>query len=87
MCDTGIGIRPEQLKLLFEAFRQLDGSPRRLYEGAGLGLHLCRKLLGLMAGDIRVESRFGAGSRFTFTVPLALQSAPLPQPQPQAVPH
>jgi len=72
--DTGIGIRPEQLRLLFEAFRQLDGTPRRLYEGTGLGLHLCRKPLDLMAGDIRVESEFRAGSRFSFTVPLDLNS-------------
>jgi PAS domain S-box-containing protein len=70
--DTGIGIRPEQLRLLFEAFRQLDGTPRRLYEGTGLGLHLCRKLLDLMAGEIRVESEFRRGSRFSFTVPLDL---------------
>jgi len=73
--DTGIGIRPEQLKLLFEPFRQLDGSPRRLYEGTGLGLHLCRKLLDLMNGDIRVESQFGNGSRFCFSVPLDLAAA------------
>ncbi len=73
--DTGIGIRPEQLRLLFEAFRQLDGTPRRLYEGTGLGLHLSRKLLDLMAGDIRVESEFRAGSRFSFTVPLDLRAA------------
>ncbi len=73
--DSGIGIRPEQLKLLFEAFRQLDGSPRRLYEGTGLGLHLCRKLLDLMGGDIQVHSEFGAGSRFSFSVPLNLAAA------------
>jgi len=71
--DTGIGIRPEQLRLLFEAFRQLDGTPRRLYEGTGLGLHLSRKLLDLMAGDIDVDSTFGSGSRFRFSVPLALR--------------
>jgi signal transduction histidine kinase len=74
--DTGIGIRPEQLRLLFEAFRQLDGTPRRLYEGTGLGLHLSRKLLDLMAGDIHVESEFRAGSRFSFTVPLDLSAQP-----------
>ena len=68
--DSGIGIRPEQLQLLFEPFRQLDGSPRRLYEGTGLGLHLCRKLLDLMGGEIHVHSDFGHGSRFTFSVPL-----------------
>jgi signal transduction histidine kinase len=73
--DTGIGIRPEQLRLLFEAFRQLDGSPRKLYEGTGLGLHLSRKLLDLMDGDIRVESAFRAGSRFSFSVPLDLHTA------------
>ncbi|HET7526740.1 MAG TPA: ATP-binding protein, partial [Burkholderiaceae bacterium] len=79
VADTGIGIRPEQLKLLFEAFRQLDGSPRRLYEGTGLGLHLCRKLLDLMGGDIEVHSEFGAGSRFSFSLPARLsarQAAP-----------
>jgi len=73
--DTGIGIRPDQVRLLFEAFRQLDGSPRRLYEGTGLGLHLCRKLLGLMDGDIEVHSQLDAGSRFAFSVPLALPVA------------
>jgi signal transduction histidine kinase len=73
--DSGIGIRPDQLKLLFEAFRQLDGSSRRLYEGTGLGLHLCRKLLDLMSGHIQVESEFGAGSRFSFSVPLNLATA------------
>jgi signal transduction histidine kinase len=80
--DTGIGIRPEQQRLLFEAFRQLDGTPRRLYEGTGLGLHLCRKLLDLMAGEIRVESEFRTGSRFSFTVPLDLN-----QVQRQAAAH
>jgi signal transduction histidine kinase len=78
--DTGIGIRPEQLRLLFEAFRQLDGTPRRVYEGAGLGLHLCRKLLDLMAGEIRVESEFRAGSRFSFSVPLDLNKVARAQP-------
>jgi len=75
--DTGIGIRPEQLRLLFEAFRQLDGTPRRLYEGTGLGLHLCRKLLDLMEGEIRVESEFRSGSRFSFTVPMVLNTVRL----------
>ncbi len=55
--------------MLFEAFRQLDGTARRVYEDTGLGLHLCRKLLMLMHGEIEVESEFGKGSRFTFSLP------------------
>jgi PAS domain S-box-containing protein len=78
--DSGIGIRPEQLKLLFEAFRQLDGSPRRLYEGTGLGLHLCRKLLDLMGGDIEAQSEFGTGSHFSFSVPVDLKARSIPAP-------
>jgi signal transduction histidine kinase len=70
--DTGIGIRPEQMGMLFEAFRQLDGSAKRIYEGTGLGLYLCKKLLTLMGGDIGVESEFGEGSRFFFSLPLDL---------------
>jgi signal transduction histidine kinase len=67
--DTGIGIRPEHLGLLFEAFRQVDGSARRVYEGTGLGLYLCRKLAGLLGGDISAKSEFGKGSEFCFTIP------------------
>jgi signal transduction histidine kinase len=70
--DTGIGIRKEQIGFLFEAFRQLDDTSRRVYEGTGLGLHLCRKLLKMMGGEISVVSEFGKGSRFTFTLPLEL---------------
>ena len=70
VCDTGIGIAPEQLGQLFEPFRQLDGSLGRSHEGAGLGLYLCRKLLELMGGSIAVSSRPGAGSCFSFTLPL-----------------
>jgi PAS domain S-box-containing protein len=69
VADTGIGIKPEQMGMLFEAFRQLDGTARRVYEGTGLGLHLCRRLLTLMHGEIGAESDFGKGSRFTFTLP------------------
>jgi len=68
--DTGIGIKKENMKLLFEAFRQIDGTLQRRYEGAGLGLHLCKKLLTLLGGRIWAESEYGKGSRFTFTLPL-----------------
>ncbi len=70
VADTGIGIKPEHLGKLFEAFRQVDGSARRVYEGTGLGLYLCRKLLALMGGEIAVESEHQKGSRFTFSIPL-----------------
>jgi PAS domain S-box-containing protein len=70
--DTGIGIKAEHLAMLFEAFRQVDGSAKKVYEGTGLGLYLCRKLLGLMGGAIRAESSYGEGSCFTYIVPLEL---------------
>jgi signal transduction histidine kinase len=74
--DTGIGIKPEQLPMLFEAFRQVDGSARRVYEGTGLGLHLCRKLLSLLNGQVEVRSTFGQGSCFTVWLPLAFAGSP-----------
>ncbi|MFA5262575.1 MAG: ATP-binding protein [Opitutaceae bacterium] len=72
--DTGIGIRPEQLGQLFEAFRQLDGSARRSYEGTGLGLYLCRKLLILMGGNITAHSVYGQGTRVSFNIPRRLKT-------------
>jgi PAS domain S-box-containing protein len=68
--DTGIGIRPDQLPNLFEAFRQLDASARRHYEGTGLGLHLSKKLIEMLGGTISVESASGAGSTFTISLPI-----------------
>jgi len=68
--DTGAGIKKEDLEYLFEAFRQIDGTAQRKYEGTGLGLHLCRKLTTLLGGTIWAESDYGKGSKFTFTLPL-----------------
>lgn len=70
--DTGIGIKPEQLANLFQAFRQVDGSAKRVYEGTGLGLYLCKKLVNMLGGSIGAESNFGVGSRFYFTLPAKL---------------
>jgi PAS domain S-box-containing protein len=70
--DTGIGIKAEHLGMLFEAFRQVDGSAKKVYEGTGLGLYLCRKLLGLMGGSIQAQSSYGAGSTFSYSLPLEL---------------
>ena len=67
--DTGIGIKPDQMGLLFEAFRQVDGSVQRRYEGTGLGLYLCKRIIDLLGGTIRAASEFGRGSTFTFTLP------------------
>ncbi len=73
--DTGPGIRAENLANLFEAFRQIDGSARRVYEGTGLGLYLCRKLTALLGGAITVRSEFGRGSTFTFWIPIGFAAA------------
>ncbi len=69
--DNGIGIKAEHLPQLFEAFRQIDGSARRVYDGVGLGLNLVRKLTAKLGGHISVESEFGRGSCFTVTLPPA----------------
>ncbi len=71
VADTGIGIRDEDRAKLFEKFRQLDASHNRRYEGTGLGLALSRQLVELHGGAMAVESVFGAGSTFAFTLPLA----------------
>lgn len=68
--DTGIGIPPHATNIIFEAFRQVDGTSRRVYGGSGLGLAICRNLCTMMNGSIRVESGLGRGSTFTITLPL-----------------
>ena len=66
--DTGIGIAPDKLDHLFKAFSQVDSSITRKYGGTGLGLVICDKLISLMGGRIRVESKEGKGSSFSFTI-------------------
>ncbi len=67
--DTGIGIAPEDQEAVFEEFRQVGG-PDKKAEGTGLGLALCRKFVELHGGRIWVKSQVGAGSTFTFTLPV-----------------
>ncbi|MCC8998156.1 MAG: transporter substrate-binding domain-containing protein [Candidatus Contendobacter sp.] len=74
--DTGIGIEPQQIPRLFDAFTQLDGSTTRRYGGSGLGLSICRHLVQLMNGELAVESAPGEGSCFSFGLPFATQGAP-----------
>jgi signal transduction histidine kinase len=71
--DSGIGLTPEQLDKLFEAFTQADVNIARHYGGTGLGLHFSRQLAQMLGGDITVNSTYGKGS--TFTVLLSTNSS------------
>jgi signal transduction histidine kinase/CheY-like chemotaxis protein len=72
--DNGIGIAPENHDLIFQEFRQVDGSPRRAHGGTGLGLALVRKFVELHKGSITVESNLGSGSSFHVTLPIIFQA-------------
>jgi PAS domain S-box-containing protein len=77
--DTGIGIAPKDLPLLFKPFSQVDASPNRQFAGTGLGLSIARQLIELMGGRLEVQSQLGQGSEFSFTIPLTPRPGSAPR--------
>lgn|GEM_PF-5563859 len=71
--DPGIGMEPEKLAHVFDAFRQLDASISRKYGGTGLGLTICKQLVEMVDGTIGAESKPGKGSLFWFEIPVRRQ--------------
>ncbi|QQS36263.1 MAG: response regulator [Ignavibacteriales bacterium] len=70
--DSGIGISEEDQKIIFEEFRQIDGTTTRKYSGTGLGLNISRKIAALLSGSISVKSQPSIGSSFIFSIPFTL---------------
>ena len=96
--DTGIGISPDNLRSIFSAFQQADGTTSRRYGGTGLGLAICREVAARLGGDVTVQSELDAGSTFSLHLPLAQHGGGDPQPRslaaegsvrpvPAAMPH
>jgi CheY-like chemotaxis protein len=78
--DTGRGIPPSEHERIFEEFYQVDNPERDRQRGLGLGLAIVRRLVGLLGGELRVESELGRGSTFTLRLTAAPDPAPVPEP-------
>ncbi len=70
VADTGIGIKKENIKMLFKQFSRIHVAGMTRVEGTGLGLYISKKIADLLGGEIEAKSEFGKGSKFTFTLPL-----------------
>jgi len=77
--DTGIGISEENHEMIFEAFRQVSEGYGRQFEGSGLGLSICKKIVNLMNGEIKLKSKPGEGSEFTIFLPAVIDTR-VPEP-------
>ncbi len=86
--DSGIGIPKDKQQVIFERFRQADDTSTRKYGGTGLGLTICKNLMSLLNGDIRLESEQGHGATFYVSLPLTtIASKSVPNPAPKQIPE